>query len=119
MLDPVGAPCRGTSVKTVSRPRSEVGLVLLPGDTFTSFTSHIHPPKELIQTQRNIFWEKNDFPQPRSGKDDNTNLTPPTKMTLEEAVEYVIDDEFVEVTPDAIRMGVHPKRDRFGNMVHK
>ena len=33
------------------------GLVLLPGDTFTSFTSHIHPPKELIQTQRIIFWE--------------------------------------------------------------
>jgi GTP-binding protein len=48
-----------------------------------------------------------------SGKDDNTNLTPPTKMTLEEAVEYVIDDEFVEVTPDAIRMGKRSKPSRF------
>ena len=38
----VGDPCRGTSVKTGSRPGSEVGLVLLPGDRFTSFTSHIH-----------------------------------------------------------------------------
>ena len=48
-----------------------------------------------------------------SGKDDNTNLTPPKLLTLEEAVEYVIDDEFVEVTPTAIRMGKHPKPDRF------
>ena len=29
-------------VKTGSGPGSEVGLVLLPGDRFTSFTSHIH-----------------------------------------------------------------------------
>merc|ERR1719478_394465 len=44
-----------------------------------------------------------------AGKDDNNNLTPPKVMTLEEAVEYIIDDEFVEVTPEAIRMGVRPK----------
>ena len=37
-----GDPCGGTSVKTGSGPGSEVGLVLLPGDRFTSFTSHIH-----------------------------------------------------------------------------
>ena len=35
-------PCRWTPVKTGSGPGSEVGLVLLPGDRFTSFTSHIH-----------------------------------------------------------------------------
>ena len=40
--DPVAGPCRWTPVKTGSRPGSEVGLVLLPGDRFTSFTSHIH-----------------------------------------------------------------------------
>ena len=34
--------CGWTSVKTGSGPGSEVGLVLLPGDRFTSFTSHIH-----------------------------------------------------------------------------
>ena len=37
--------------QTVSRRGSEGRLVLLPGHTVTSFTSHIHPPKELIQTQ--------------------------------------------------------------------
>merc|ERR1719331_2025791 len=48
-----------------------------------------------------------------SGKDDNVNLVPPKALSLEEAVEYVIDDEFVEVTPDAIRMGKKPKESRF------
>ena len=39
---PVAGPSCWTPVKTGSRPGSEVGLVLLPGDRFTSFTSHIH-----------------------------------------------------------------------------
>mmetsp|Transcript_125202 Transcript_125202/g.227777 ORF Transcript_125202/g.227777 Transcript_125202/m.227777 type:complete len:163 (+) Transcript_125202:3-491(+) len=41
-----------------------------------------------------------------AGKDENVNLTPPKQLTLEDAVEYVRDGEFVEVTPDAIRMGM-------------
>ena len=39
-------------------------------------------------------------------KDDNTLLHPPKALTLEDAVEFVVDGEFVEITPDAIRMGV-------------
>ena len=54
-----GDPGRGTSVKTGSRPGSEVGLVLLPGDTFTSFTSHIHTHrKSSYRPKEYIFWEK-------------------------------------------------------------
>ena len=34
-------------------------------------------------------------------------------LTLEDAVEYVVEGEFVEVTPEAIRMGKHPKVSRF------
>ena len=37
-----GSPMWGDPVKTGSGPGSEVRLVLLPGDRFTSFTSHIH-----------------------------------------------------------------------------
>jgi len=40
-----------------------------------------------------------------AGKDDNMLLTTPQEMTLEDAVEYVKEGEFVECTPDAIRMG--------------
>jgi len=31
-------------------------------------------------------------------------LTPPTTFTLEEALEYIQDDELVEITPQSIRM---------------
>jgi len=39
-----------------------------------------------------------------SGSDDSVNLAPPKEFTLEEALEYIKDDELVEVTPDAIRL---------------
>jgi len=39
-----------------------------------------------------------------SGSDDALNLTPPRKLTLEGAIEYVADDELVEVTPSKIRL---------------
>ncbi len=39
-----------------------------------------------------------------SGSDDATRLTPPREMTLEQAIEYIADDELVEVTPRFIRM---------------
>lgn len=39
-----------------------------------------------------------------SGKDENVNLTPPIKMTLEKAISYINDDELVEVTPKSIRL---------------
>lgn len=39
-----------------------------------------------------------------SGADDAILLTPPTEMTLERALEYIIDDEYVEITPQSIRI---------------
>ncbi|WP_176597627.1 MULTISPECIES: translational GTPase TypA [Sphingobium] len=39
-----------------------------------------------------------------SGKDDSIRLTPPWKMTLEQAIAYIDDDEMVEVTPKSIRL---------------
>ncbi len=39
-----------------------------------------------------------------SGKDDNILLTPPMRMTLEQAMSYITDDELVEVTPKSIRL---------------
>jgi GTP-binding protein len=39
-----------------------------------------------------------------SGKDDAMLLIPPRKMSLEQAIAYVEDDEYVEVTPTAIRL---------------
>jgi GTP-binding protein len=39
-----------------------------------------------------------------AGKDDAILLTPPIPLTLEYAVEFIADDELVEVTPQSIRI---------------
>ncbi|WP_147124935.1 translational GTPase TypA [Shimia ponticola] len=39
-----------------------------------------------------------------SGNDEAVRLTTPIKMSLEEAIAYIDDDELVEVTPNAIRL---------------
>ena len=39
-----------------------------------------------------------------AGSDDKAKLAPPIKFSLEEALEYIKEDEYVEVTPNSIRL---------------
>jgi len=39
-----------------------------------------------------------------SGTDEKTNITPPIRFSLEEAMEYIQKDEYVEVTPKSVRL---------------
>jgi GTP-binding protein len=39
-----------------------------------------------------------------SGSDEKMKIAPPLKHTLEEALEYIQSDEYVEVTPKSIRL---------------
>ena len=39
-----------------------------------------------------------------SGADDKARIIPPTVFSLEEALEYIREDEYVEVTPKSMRM---------------
>ena len=39
-----------------------------------------------------------------SGADDKARISPPTVFSLEEALEYIREDEYVEVTPKSMRM---------------
>jgi GTP-binding protein len=39
-----------------------------------------------------------------SGADDKVKLAPPIKFSLEEALEYIQEDEYVEVTPQSLRL---------------
>jgi GTP-binding protein len=39
-----------------------------------------------------------------SSSDDTIRLTPPRRMSLEQALEYIADDECVEVTPAILRL---------------
>ena len=39
-----------------------------------------------------------------SGNDDKVKLIPPVKFSLEECLEYIQGDEYVEVTPENLRI---------------
>ena len=39
-----------------------------------------------------------------SGSDDTVKLTPPVIMSLEQCLEFISDDELVEITPENIRL---------------
>jgi len=39
-----------------------------------------------------------------SGKDEAVILTPPIRFSLEQAMEFIDDDELIEVTPNSIRL---------------
>jgi GTP-binding protein len=39
-----------------------------------------------------------------AGKDENVVLTPPIRFSLEQAMEFIDDDELIEVTPHSIRL---------------
>ncbi len=39
-----------------------------------------------------------------AGKDENVVLTPPIRFTLEQAMEFIDDDELIEITPGSIRL---------------
>ena len=39
-----------------------------------------------------------------AGKDEAILLTPPIRLTLETAIEFIADDELVEITPKSIRI---------------
>ena len=39
-----------------------------------------------------------------SGSDENIVLTPPVKLSLEQALEFIDEDELVEITPQTIRL---------------
>jgi GTP-binding protein len=39
-----------------------------------------------------------------AGSDENIILTPPRELTLEQALEFIGDDELAEVTPGSLRL---------------
>ena len=61
---------------------------------------HIHD-KDLVI---NVTKSKKLTNMRASGSDDKASLTPPIQFSLEEALEYIKEDEYVEVTPNHMRM---------------
>jgi GTP-binding protein len=81
---------RGTFFIDVNQPIYEgqvIGENTRPGDLVVNVTK----TKKLTNMRA-------------SGSDDKTRIAPPKKFSLEEALEYIQADEYVEVTPQSIRL---------------
>ena len=52
----------------------------------------------------NVIKEKKQPNMRSTSTDEPIRLIPPRDMTLEKAIEFIADDEFVEVTPKSIRL---------------
>ncbi len=74
-------------------PGVEVYEGMIVGESSRSEEMDVNPTREKKLTNMRA-----------SGSDDTVRLTPPRQMSLEQALEFVADDECVEVTPSSVRL---------------
>ncbi len=74
-------------------PGVEVYEGMIVGESSRSEEMDVNPTREKKLTNMRA-----------SGSDDTVRLTPPRPMSLEQALEFVADDECVEVTPHSVRL---------------
>jgi GTP-binding protein len=74
-------------------PGEKVYLGMIIGENSRAADLDVNPLKEKKLTNIRA-----------AGKDDAMLLTPPWRMSLEQAIAYIEDDELVEVTPAAVRL---------------
>ena len=81
---------RGT---LIVKPATEVYIGMIIGINNRSEDLNVNPCKNKQLTNTRA-----------SGSDDAITLTPPKTFSLEEALEFIEEDELVEITPDDIRL---------------
>ena len=74
-------------------PGVEVYEGMIVGESSRAEEMDVNPTREKKQTNMRA-----------AGSDDTVRLTPPRPMSLEQALEFVADDECVEVTPHSVRL---------------
>ncbi len=74
-------------------PAVEVYEGMIVGENARADEMDVNPTKEKKLTNMRA-----------SGSDDTVRMTPPTIMSLEQALEFIADDEAVEVTPQSVRL---------------
>lgn len=80
------------------------------GSLFISPQTEVYEGMIIGESARNIDMDVNPLKNKKltairsSGRDEAMLLTPPRVFSLEEALEWINDDELVEVTPDALRI---------------
>jgi GTP-binding protein len=74
-------------------PTVEVYEGMIVGENSRSDEMDVNPTKEKKLTNMRA-----------SGSDDTVRLVPPRPMSLEQALEFIADDECIEVTPHSVRL---------------
>jgi len=105
---------RGRGVLVADRPGKVVGFALFNlQDRATLFVSPgddayggmiVGENVRQDDMEVNVSKEKKLTNMRTTSSDENIKLEPPRKITLELALEFIEDDELIEVTPDAIRL---------------
>ncbi|MCJ8275780.1 MAG: translational GTPase TypA, partial [Bdellovibrionales bacterium] len=80
------------------------GQMFIPPSTDVYMGMIIGEANKATDLNVNICREKKLTNVRASGSDEGIKLTPPRKLTLESALEWVKDDELIEVTPENIRL---------------
>jgi GTP-binding protein len=95
---------KGTAVAySIDKLQDRGSFFIEPGDEVYMgqiIGEHIRPDDLVI----NMCTEKKLSNMRASGSDEKTRIAPKTNFSLEEAMEYIQGDEYVEITPKSIRM---------------
>ena len=83
--------------------QERASLFVAPGDeVYEGMVIGENPRPEDMDV--NICRKKKQTNVRAAASDDTVRLTPPRVLSLEQALEFIADDECVEVTPDAVRI---------------
>ena len=74
-------------------PTTEVYEGMIVGENSRADEMDVNPTKEKKLTNMRA-----------AGSDDTVRLVPPRPMSLEQALEFISDDECIEVTPSTVRL---------------
>jgi len=107
-------PTRPTGSLVADRPGKATGYAIYNlqerGEMFVEPTTEVYEGMIVGENSRdadlvvNIVKEKKLTNMRASTSDEAIRLVPPKLMNLEQAIEFIRDDEFVEVTPKSIRL---------------
>jgi GTP-binding protein len=107
-------PTRPTGALVADRPGKATGYAIFNlqerGEMFLSPTTEVYEGMIVGENSRdadlnvNIVKEKKLTNMRASTADDAIRLVPPRVLNLEQAIEFIAEDEFVEVTPQSIRL---------------
>jgi GTP-binding protein len=107
-------PTRPTGALIADRPGKATGYAIYNlqerGEIFISPATDVYEGMIIGENSRdadldvNIVKEKKLTNMRSSTADEAIRLVPPRLLNLEQAIEFIADDEFVEVTPKSIRL---------------